>query len=406
MMQKFSKYLVLFALLLLGSGCDSNPFGKDDPLAKQSEDVKNGESPKKPQPPKPKPLSQDILTVDSSDFYAFREGVEQEITISARNFFDDSTYEIEVSNLGDFKDAVVDRIPGDTKSKQVATLKFKWTPPVGFVIQDKMVYPLDIVVFTTNGTDKYILNRSVPLHIYNEKFSVPEIISVSRVPSWIKEKEVSRFFDVRVKDIDAKDADGLRPTLQFLSKNIGNLNLSPFLKTQRPTLSDPAKGLWDFRVEINLNGLELTVDQTTGYFDIYAISANGIESNPLGQQLAVRTSMAEPVTSWSDAIDFKIGQENHFSFTVLDPKGEGVLNAQFVTQCSSLVGAPQCSCKSIAGTFGKPTTSSLCSIVWNVPAGETVRTEKITFNATNKSPVSGDTEVIPASFDKNINLVQ
>ncbi len=405
MIQGVSKYLILFAVIAMVNGCNSNPFGKDDPLADQSDAVKKGESPKKPQPQKPKPLGQDVLTIDSSDFYAFREGVEQEITISSRNFLEEeSTYEIAIANVGDFKDAVVTNVSGDTKSQQVATLKFKWTPPVGFVIQDKMVYPLDIEVYTTNNTEKYVYTKSIPLHIYNEKFSIPEIVSVSKVPAWIKEKDVSSFFDVRVKDIDAKDADGLRPTLQFLSKNMGNLNLAPFVKAQKPTLKDESQGLWDFRVEINLNGLELTADQTTGYFDIYAISANGIESNPKGQQLAVRTSVSAPVTSWSETIEFKIGLENRFSFTVLDPKGEGIVKSDFTTPCASLVGAPQCSCQSIAGTSGKSATSSLCTIVWNVPAGELPRAERFSVESTNKSPV--DSETKPASFTKTINLVQ
>lgn len=406
MIQSVSKILFFVFMIVMINGCDSYTlFGKDDPFANQSDAVKKGETPNKPQPEKPKPLGQDVLIVDSSDFYAFREGEEQEITIASRNFLEEeSTYEIGISNINDFKDAVVTMTPGNTKTQQLATIKFKWTPPVGFVIQDKMVYPLDIEVYTTNNTEKYVRTKSIPLHIYNEKFSVPEIVSISNVPDSIKEKDTSRFFEVQVKDIDAKDADGLRPSLQFLSKNIGNLNLAPFLKVQKVTLKDESLGLWDFRVEINLKGLELTTDQTAGYFDIYAISANGIESSPKGQQIAVKTSISAPITSWMSDIEFKIGTENRFNFTVLDPKGEGAITSDFVTQCSTLVGAPQCSCQSVAGTSGKFATSSLCSIVWNIPAGETPRSEKFSISSTNKSPV--DPETKPATFDKTINLVQ
>lgn len=401
----FSISFLGMMIFLLGA-CDSSPFeGKDDPLYKKSQDIKNGIPPKGEEEVKEKPLAQDVLLIDAADFYVFREGIEQEITITSRTLFDDAVYEFEVVNLGDFLGAKVEYTPGDKKANIPASIKMTWKPPVGFAIQDKLVYGMDLTLATKNYSENYIHKKSVPLLVYNESFAVPQIVSINQVPLNMKEKDAAKVFNVLVKDVDARDVDGFRPSLMFMSKNLGGLNISPFLKIKRTALVDVTKAQWLLEVEVNLSGLELTANSTTGYFDIAAVSANGIKSNPMSQSIAVWTSVALPLSSWNSEIQFKIGTENRYTFTVIDPKSEGKLSTNFDTQCSSLSPDLNCSCQS-STLVGSSSSASVCSIVWNVASTELPRAVQISYTAKNQSPIFGDSENKVSPFTNTIQLVK
>lgn len=410
-MKKMSKVCgLLLAVFWLGA-CDANPFGKKDPLSSQPDSVKNGELPSKPKPPPQKPLASDVLRIDASDFYSFREGLEQEITISARNMFDDSQYEIEVSNLSDFKDATVTKVAGDTKAGTNASLTFKWKPPVGFVPKDTIIYPLDITVYTVNNQEKYVTTKSVPLFVYNEVNVIPEIVSISQLPTFIKENDSSKYFKVRIKDVDS-DPTGttLVPTLQLQNKSLSSssISIAPFLRVYSTQIFDAAQSLWDITVEVNLGGLELTPLKIMGYFDIYAISARGVRSNPMSQSIFVWTSVTSPATSWGQDQTFKIGAMNRYSFTVADPKGEGQISvtSAIANQCAQLGSGASCSCQPSVGVLGKMGSAVQCTLVWMTAPDATPGRYQIIYYAVNTSPISGDTETKQAPFIGVINLVQ
>ncbi|MBY0383932.1 hypothetical protein K2X05_02145, partial [bacterium] len=283
------------------------------------------------------------------------------------------------------------------------SIKFKWKPPVGFVIADKMYVDLELKVTAKNFTDVYVNLKTVKLFIYNESYAVPKILSVTGVPQNIKEAGGTKTFKVVVEDYESKDINGERPSLLFLSKGVG-LSLVSFVKVDKLTFAVPAKGQWVFDVSVNLNGLEMTSSKSTGYFDIYAVSANSIQSNPSNVSLEVWTSMGFPTSSWSDSVEFKIGVENSYTFSVLDPKAEGNLNVKF-TQCGSL-GGPVCDCKAASVGVGKPKSIFNCSIKWTVPETALEGTESFSYKAQNSSPISGDVDFKDQDFSGTIRLVK
>lgn len=404
-MNKVYRVLCLLALAGFLNACSDIFSGEADPLRDESADVQNGKAPGKEKEPPKKPVAQDVLLIDASDSYTFREGIEQEITINGRSMFDESIYEMEISNVQDFKDAVVTSTPGDKKAGVMASIKFKWKPPVGFVILDKMYVDLDVTISTKDLAENYIHKKTIKLFVYNESYAVPKILSVTGVPQNIKESGGAKSFKVLVEDYESKDVNGERPSLLFLSKSVG-LSLVSFVKVDKLTYMGPTKGQWLFDVSVNLNGLEMTPFKSPGYFDIYAVSANSVQSNPSNVSLEVWTSIGSPISSWVDPIEFKIGVENNYTFTVLDPKAEGNMTVNFKTQCGFLDGSPVCSCKAAPVTFGKPKSVYHCSIQWTVPETAVAGTQSLSYEAQNSSPITGDFDFKTQTFNGTIQLVK
>jgi hypothetical protein len=405
-MKNIFKILTLIAITGFVNACGSNPFGDSDPLADQPDSVKAGETPFKPKPPPEKPLPQDVLKIYSTPGgYVFREGVETEFTITGGNMFKDSTYQMSAVNIAEFKDAVVTTTPGDTTAGVQASLTFKWKPPVGFVFSDKLIVTLEVSIETTNHTEKYLYKTNVPLLIYNEAFAVPRIVSVTGLPSNIKESGIVSRFVVNIEDFESNDVNGERPSLLFLSKSSG-VSLAPFIKIDKTTLTDPKLGKWYFDVSINLSEIEITKATSTGYFDVVALSGNSVQSNPYNVALPVWTSVSAPVTTWTENINFKVGASNTYTFTVLDPKAEGRMAVDFITQCSTLgtQSKPSCTCKGVASGFGKPQSTFLCTIQWDVSANELLGSKLIEYKARNSSPVATDVDYKEQVFKGTIQI--
>ncbi len=405
-MKSVYKILTLIAITGFINACGSDPFGDSDPLADQSDAVKAGETPFKPKPPPDKPLAQDVLKIYStSGGYVFREGVETEFTITGGNMFKDSMYQIEAVNLAEFKGATVTTTAGDTTAGIQASLTFKWKPPVGFVFSDKLIVTLEVAIATTNLAENYSYKTNIPILIYNEAFAVPRILSVTGLPSNVKESGIVSKFGVNIEDMESKDVNGERPTLLFLSKSSG-VSLAPFIKIDRTTLMDEKLGKWYFDVSINLSEIEITKATSTGYFDVVALSGNSVQSNPYNVVLPVWTSVSAPVTTWTENVIFKVGTGNTYTFTVLDPKAEGRMAVDFITQCSALgsQSKPMCSCKAVPASFGKPQSTFLCTIQWDVSVDELLGDKIIEYKARNSSPITNDVDYKEQVFKGTIQL--
>lgn len=391
----------LFISIVFAFGLTACGGTSQDPLEKQSELVKGGEVPSKPKPPKEKPLAQDVLRIDGADFFVFRENVEQEISIKARSGFNEALYTIEVTNMDSFKNATMTTIEGDVAKDQQAQVNFKWTPPKGMVFADVITYQLETMVYTTNLAENYSFKKTFNIFIYKETFSVPEIISVTSLPAAIKENTTAQF-KVKVKDVDGTETT--LPSLLALT-DYTQKNGAPYVSWGKAVqdVNDPQ--MWWFDVTINLKDVDLTTGADNAEFSLSALSAAGKKSNPYKLNFTVWSSVLKPVTSWMDAVEFKIGQGNHFDFTIVDPRGEGKLTAKFLTNCSTLAGAPTCVCIPRVGIAGKADTLMSCSIDWMVPTGTPTQEQVIVFNAQNKSTLPGDTQMENANFSGKIKLV-
>lgn len=376
---------------------------QQDPLAEESEAVQNGEPPGKPKPPEEKVLAQDVLRIFSSegDYFVFREGVEQEVEVRATSSFDNVQYTVEITNLNQFKDATSDLVLGDSKSGTGAQASFKWTPPKGQVIADVVTYQLEARVRTTNLANEYVYIKKFQVFVYKENFPAPEIVSISPVPGAVKEGTTSSF-TVTVKDTDATPATA--PDLLVMT-GYTDKNGAPFLSWNAPVQDSSNPSLWAFTVRVNLTDVEITNGANNAELALAVVSAAGKKSQAQNVAYTIWTSVMLPTTSWLEPVAFKIGQKNHFDFSILDPKGEGDLSALFITQCASLPGAPQCACVSKVGVAGKANTLSACSIDWDVPANIPFQEQQFLINAENKSTVLGDPDSKAIVFNGKITLV-
>lgn len=395
---KLISFCLIGVLALSLTACGGT---EQDPLDSLPPEVQNGQLPSKPKPPKEKPMASDVLRIDGADFFVFRENMEQEIAIRARSTFENVTYKVEITNLDQFKGATTEAVDGDAAKDTQAEVSFKWTPAKGLVFADVVTYTLDTIVYTTNLEENYSFKKSFNIFIYKETFNVPQILSMEPVLGAVKEGATAQF-KVKVKDLDGTPTT--MPNLMALT-DYTQKNGAPYLSWDPPVQDPNNADNWLFTVKINLANVEITTGADTAEFSIAAVSAAGKKSNPSKGSFNVWSSITPPITSWLDVVEFKVGQSNHFDFSILDPRGEGKLSTSFLTSCATLPGAPACNCVLKVGVSGKANTLAACSIDWAVPSDISVQEQQIVYNAQNKSTLTGDAETKNVNFSGKIKLV-
>ncbi|MCC6138132.1 MAG: hypothetical protein IT287_05840 [Bdellovibrionaceae bacterium] len=262
-------------------------------------------------------------------------------------------------------------------------------------------YTLETMIYTTNLEENYSFKKAFNIFIYKETFVIPEVLAVDTVTSAVKEGSTAKF---KVKVLDADGTPTTPPSLMALT-DYTDKNGAPYLSWAAPVQDPNDPTIWFFDVTIDLKNVEVTTGSNTAQFSIAAVSAAGKKSPPKKGQYIVWSSIMAPITSWLEAVEFKIGKDNHFDFSVIDPRGEGKLSAQFITACSGLPGSPVCACTPKVGVSGKANTLAACSIDWVVPADTTAQDLKILFKAENVSTLPGDTEKKLVNFAGLLKLV-
>jgi hypothetical protein len=394
------KILIALFSIVAVVGCGGT---KQDPLADQSDAVKNNQPPKGPEAPKEKPLASDVLKIDGSDYFVFREGVEQEITIKARSAFDEAKYTLEVTNADQFKDMTIVGTEGDVPNAQQAEIRIKWLPPKGLVYADVVTLNLQTMVYTTNLEENYSFKKNFSIFIYKESYNIPEILTMDPIAGAVKEGSKSTF-KVKVKDLDSSAQ--MKPDLVAL-RDFTNINGAPFLTWNTPKQDPTDPNIWLFDVTVDLGAADVTSGSSKAEFGLAAVSNAGKKSAPRKGNFTIWTSVLTPVTSWSEKVEFKIGATNVHNFTVIDPRGEGELTTLFTTQCAFLSGAPTCTCKLQKGVAGKANSAANCSIAWTVPVDAFENQDvEINYKVENKSPVFGDKDLKSASFVGQLKLVK
>jgi hypothetical protein len=403
---KIKATIVLLGALTLLTACGGT---KQDPLADQSQAVKDGIPPGGPEKAKEKPLPADVLKIDGPDFFSFDEGEEASITINARSMFDDSQYTLEIVNKDDFKTAKIVTVGGDTTKDQLANLNILWKVPKGTGADYYSSTDLEVNVYTTNLPENYSFKKTFKIFINSDSKRVPEVIRAD-VPAVAIKENATGTFKIYVKDEDATDVNGARPSLFFTADNfVSSVNGSSFLSVSKEPTPDPTTpNVWVFEVNANLSKAEITAGNVSAKYFVYAKSRFGKVSNPYNGNFPVWTSVTTPISSWTEAVNFTRNQPNSYSFTVTDPKGEGEIQANFTTNCATLENAPTCTCKPVNAFSGKFKGAAQCTIKWTPPQGFGLffsTTQTFTVNVTNLSPVSGDTDKKVQQFNGVINLV-
>lgn len=406
------KNFVMVACLLALSGLTACGGTEQDPMATQTESVKNGVPPKAAEKPAPEPTDEDALKIHGQGWdrhFFMRQGVEDEVTIIARSTLADAKFKIDITNLEDFKGAVAyDPIEGDTAQNIPASIKFKWKPSSVDTTQDLTFFEMDVEAYTTNKDFVNKRKATVYVYVHPAASPVPSIVSVQKMSAMREGQKAT--FTVDVRDTDGIDFPGSRPQLALLP-NYLNINGSSYLSAGEPQqdLVDPT--LWHFNVVVDLTNIELTSTRVYPRFYVAAISRQGKKSPSVEGQYEVITSVSEPYSSWSTEVPgFFEGARGRYQFFVMDPKNEGNIAVNFNPACSTYPGAPRCSCRQPDGASSVKRTSMICTIEWTPTSADAIKLSKgqlnIAYEVKNTSPITSDTESKTKTFNGTIQVVQ
>lgn len=404
-----STLLVLVGTLFLISACGGT---KQDPLDGQSDDVKNGKAPGIAEAPKKKPADSNVLKIDGPDSLVVQEGEEREITFTARSLFvEDTEYALEFTSAGaaEYKNATVTSKPGNSAKGELASITIKWKVPKGLAAGQVTDTALVVSAYTTNLKAIYSVEKNVTVFISSNSKNVPNITKVEVPVDPIKENTNKSIIKVYVTDNDSSDVVGRRPSLIIMPDTSG-ANGAAYLVPAKNPVKDPAlANSWIFDVVVDLTNAEMTAYSANAKFLVAATSYLGRLSAFKSASYSVWTSVSQPVSSWQEIVYFKRQQANSYTFIVTDPRGEGLIDAKFTTNCSALEGKPVCDCKSIAGVSGKSKGAAQCSITWTPPAGGGIffaaTPYTISVSVTNQSPITNDKDNKVQIFNGVIQLV-
>lgn len=398
--------LGLSAALLIFGGCAKvqETLGlKQDPFQDMPDEIRNGVPPTTKPVPGPTAVDAKELRIDGLDFFTFKEAQRGEAKLSGRvlTAIDGEepqlgkNFRLVIENLKDFKGATFDP----------ATGTFAWTPEVGTVDTDfNRMMTLKVALETTKGIAKST-RRNFNVFVLRQ-FNDPMIEDVDTLSAVLSADPMHegeyREFDVWVQDPDASDSSEGNPRLLVTNAQYGR-DIGPFVSVLRGPYRDPKDPKrWRFRMALDLNGAELTKTYNTMVFGLMAVSQFGHLSAPQTVRVKVLTKVVAPVFSWGGfddpPITFYADQDNSMSFTVSDPKQEGVVSAH----CIDIPDGAKCEC---GFTSDYKRSVATCTISWHPVGSASIGQHSIRGTVTNQSPVDSDPDGESAQFNGRINVV-
>lgn len=395
-MKQMQWAVLLAGLLIMLPACST----KQDPLAGQPENIRNGQIPGK-QVQKPSFDAKDFR-IDSDDAYVMKEGEIQTITINARVLVDTPDFELILKNASDFPGIKITTVKGSHSNKGIkaAQLVITWTPKAsGTDLVQKFFFDL-ILSAPSIGVSSV---KSVPLFV-EKKIGVPSIVRDERMPIDVREGEVHQAV-IYVTDITAEDVDGKRPVLTLISESLGVPQLNQFVSIGRPR--SLGSNLWAFDIRFDLKN-ELTSNQYQTTLKFVASNRYGQVSPEKMYTIKVKTEVEKPQTSWANkqSVVFKVGQKNTYNFWIMDPKFEG--NITWVLSASSDLtkwpGKAALNCQYVTSPNGSSNSEAFCQLDWEIPADFKDSSKLLTMTIKNASKVSGDTKVITEIFERTITI--
>lgn len=395
--------MVLVAMTALLFGCNSG-FKDQNPLSGQPDSVKRAIPPeKKTDSPAADVLPEDSLQVDADNFYEFVEGEEKEIKIGSRVLLPDADYYLELEGADRRLDSVV-----VTPSADKHELTVKWTPPQGWV-GDQSVRRTRVTAVLAAKRGKSMLSRRQEIEMVVFRADVgPEIVQVGEMPpAGVREGE-SFEFEVRVKDPESvstlQPLTGKAPVLRVVETN-NSSSLSSFVEIQdSPRRDEKDPTIWIFKVKINLAAeFGLTRNQDAYHFGLQAINRHLVPSMSTKQVVQVRTTLVDPMTSWmaEQSVIFAENRENYFAFRVFDPRFEGQVSVEWVTDWKKYPGL-------LVTCSVTESTMQNCQIAWTPKSNPQFTLPKIIeleFKVVSKTTVDKDEYSKDVTFKRRL-LVQ
>ena len=403
------KSILISSLIAVGliAGCKTT----QDPLANQSQQVRNGIPPEKAVViPPARPIKEDALRIDVDNFYNFKVGVTGSFNITGRVLMPidghdpvlGQDFQIEVENLSEFNGAKFDSTTGE----------FSWTPDQ---LNDNSQYQesriLNVTLFTTSEP---VLRREASVNLFvSRQESAPKIILISSdlnaLPA-IREGE-SRTFTVQVQDPDARDFSSMRPVINTIrateTKDVSYLisMVPPKWNQKNPVVDPNDASKWTFTMRLDLTNQEVTHKSDVFNYGIQIVSRYGRTAQQTAN-VTIQTSVQLPVVSWLEATPMVLvaGQANVVNFTAYDPQGEGSVSFNWGDanwNCNMLPGGASCSC----AFQDNSRSSQLCTLRWTIPANIKITDATIVGEVLNRSQVSNDPTIQRVPFKRRLTIV-
>ncbi len=377
--------VLVTAFSLVGGSCS-----KQDPLAGQAENIRNGVPPTQKGDDRNPPASEEMLRIRAADYISFHEGAEGKTTITgaflqAVNGHEPvlgQDYEVVVTNLADFKNAKYDMQTGE----------FVWTPEKGYTEQNytKQAH-IDVTVATLAPP---ILGKSIQIPVWVTRGAlVPEVVNISLDETrTYREGDSAVPFTITVRDASALNQDNMRPRIEILSANSTKTSYNALANAVRyqyevPTVDQKDPNLYVFKMVLDLRDQELTKTKDTLGFSVRAINRYGESSSSVAKSVVVATSLRPPITTLGDAIDVVRGEENTINFSVYDPFNESFITVDF-NRCDRMGMGGGTNCVCVTSRTQGATSTMNCTINWKPLATQKLGTvdKEISITSTTKIP--------------------
>lgn len=391
--------IAIFAMAfsLVGASCS-----KQDPLASQSEDVRNGTPPSQ-KPDTAPPPDEGLLRVRAEDYISFQEDVEGKTkitgallqSIGGHEPVAGQDFEVIITNLSDFGGAAYDAVTGE----------FKWKPAKGFTEQNyTRQASLDVTIATL--TLPVVVSKSVKIPVWVTRAkNIPEITKIDiNETTPVREGEKLKF-TVTVRDAAAINQDNMRPRLMILpgrtnSAGAGSVAASIYQDFEVPSVDPNDSQLYTFKMVVDLKDKELTTTKDSFSFSVQAINRYGEPSSSLTKSVLVVTSLRAPRITVGDAVTVIRGQENTINFSVYDPFNESYLEVDF-ERCSLLSGETSCTC--VTSRSQGATSTQNCTLFWKPSLTQATGIVDKQISIQQKTKVTNDT-ILPVTTKAIIRM--
>jgi hypothetical protein len=377
-------YFLIFSTFVI-SGCEQ------DPMKNQPDYVKNAvPGVQKPAVEKPAALKPEemMIRIIEDGPYKFVEEVETKLTFEAKVLRGKFNSGLTFINAAEFPGATFDE----------ATGVFTWKPPRGST-EGKVGITKEVLLemwADDDESDSISYSRQKPFTITIERAeSIPEIISIDNLKNGDNVREnQSRNFTVTVKDLDARDMEGMKPQLFIASSIYTSRNMAEYITiVGQPERDRNNPNNWKFFLQINLKEVDdFTDSKTAADFQLFVMSRFGIRSVTKPLSVFVLNDIQQATTTLnSNVIQIKEGVEFEYSFSIFEPRFSGLISANWdQAALDNIPGAKTLSCV-------RSTNKTIldCRLKWLVPVG-TVPADKdsleyrFAINSQVQSSVIGD----------------
>lgn len=306
-----TKLMIGLLSVLVFAGCTGF---NQDPLKNTTDAVKNAVDPStKPNLEKALPKeSYSLVLPDGS--VTFKVGQMTSYLIQLKAYMPEYDYTFSIENFADFPGANLDSVGN-----------FTWSPPSTILNGSQLHKSIDakIKIKAVGKLGGQILEsfEYVPFHVETDATTLPSVKSVkfsaALTNPYMFEEGSSRDITIYVEDLDAQDAPGMRPTLNFVGKLAGYVIV-------RNTRFLPALNQWEFEVKADLGNADLTKNMESAPLYVQITNRINKTSVPYKVDFTLLSKLGAPMTTFDNMTTFTLNTPSSVVFTIYDSQGESI----------------------------------------------------------------------------------